>query len=159
MGFAGGVFEINEYIFDPIKSNYTCKVYRIIWTNDSSKEFKSLNEIILQVLKGQPWVWTLENLVHYSDKWGGQGYFRDSWLGIICESWFVIWRNVIPWIVINMRAVNREELKGLARILNLFYTNLWMFTFKTRPKFNIMVKKRINLLPAVVFLEVSSFHR
>jgi hypothetical protein len=40
-----------------------------------SKEFKSLNEIILQVLKGQPWVWTLENLVHYSDKKGGKGIF------------------------------------------------------------------------------------
>jgi hypothetical protein len=42
---------------------------------NSSKEFKSLNEIILQVLKGQPWVWTLENLVHYSDKKGGNGIF------------------------------------------------------------------------------------
>jgi hypothetical protein len=34
-----------------------------------------------------------------------------------------------------------------------------MFTFKTRPKFNINVKKRINSLPAVVVLEVSPFHR
>ena len=92
---------------------------------------------------------------------GGQGYFRELWLAIIRASWFVIWRNNIPWIVINMRAVNCEELKGLARVLNLpiFYPNLWMFTFKTRPKFNIMGKKWINLLPAVVFLEVSSFHR
>ena len=40
---------------------------------NSSKEFKSLNEIILQVLKeGQPWVWTLENLVHYCDKKGAR---------------------------------------------------------------------------------------
>ena len=33
-----------------------------------------------------------------------------------------------------------------------------MFTFKTRPTFNIKVKEWINLLPAVVFLELSSFH-
>jgi hypothetical protein len=74
---------------------------------------------------------------------GGQGYFRELWLAIIRASWFVIWRNNIPWIVINMRAVNCEEPKGLARVLNLpiSYSNLWMWTFKTQPKFNINVKK------------------
>jgi hypothetical protein len=90
---------------------------------------------------------------------GGARVF--SW-PVISNYWcFVIWRNNIPWIMINMRAVNCEELKGLARVLNLpiSYSNLWMFTFKTRPKFNINVKKWINSLPAVVFLEVSSFHR
>jgi hypothetical protein len=42
-----------------------------------------------------------------------------------------------------MRAVNREELKGLARVLNfpIFYPKLLMFTFKTQLKFNINVKK------------------
>jgi hypothetical protein len=72
---------------------------------------------------------------------GGARVF--SW-PVISNYWcFVIWRNNIPWIMINMRAVNCEELKGLARVLNLpiSYSNLWMFTFKTRPKFNINVKK------------------
>jgi hypothetical protein len=107
------------------------------------KAFKYVNSV--EVLKGE----------------GEQGYFRDPRLAIVRASWFVIWRNNIPWSMINMRAVNREELKGLPRILNLpiFYPNLWMFTFKTRPKFNINVKKWINSHPAVVFLEVSSFHR
>jgi hypothetical protein len=82
---------------------------------------------------------------HLSRNWrevgGGARVF--SWPVISNYSCFVIWRKNIPWIVINMRAVNREELKGLARVLNLpiFYPNLWMFTFKTRPKFNTNVKK------------------
>jgi hypothetical protein len=64
-----------------------------------------------------------------------------------------------------MHAVNREELKGLARVLNLpiFYPNLGMFTFKTRLKFNIMVKKmnkfaslRFMLKVVVVYIRTSS---
>ena len=35
MGFAGGIFEINEYILDRVSKAVVYEKFRIIWTNDN----------------------------------------------------------------------------------------------------------------------------